>query len=69
MICLCPSCGQPANWELQRVGPMAMLMVKCFACDPNGPWLHEPVELIRKPAGKADLWPAPTDAPVLPQQP
>jgi hypothetical protein len=29
-----------------------MLMVKCFACDPYGPWTHEPVEIIRKPAGK-----------------
>ena len=57
-----------------------MLAVKCYICDPAGPWHQEPVELIRKPAGKADLWPVPPDAaegsvdcgeaqPVLPQQP
>jgi phage FluMu protein Com len=62
MIIPCLSCGAPKDWELQRVSSVAMLMSKCPRCDGAGPWHQELVEIIRKPAGKASLWPAPTDA-------
>ena len=64
MIVLC-QCGREMSWEIQRVGTVAMLMTKCWHCTPAAGWHHEPVEIIRKPAGKAELWPAQTDAPTV----
>lgn len=66
MIIPCADCGGTLDWSLHRVGNQAMMASKCRHCAPAGPWFTEPVEIIRKPRGRAGLWPAPKDAPFAP---
>jgi endogenous inhibitor of DNA gyrase (YacG/DUF329 family) len=62
MIIPCPDCSKPMLWELDRIGPQPVLSSKCMACDPGGPWLQEPVEVLRKPRGRRpDQLPQPPD--------
>lgn len=65
MIILCDQCRRPAQWSLDRVGDQPILAVKCFACDAQGPWTYEPIDVVRKPKGRAGLWPSRPDGPPL----
>lgn len=65
MIIPCEDCGVPKDWSIERIDQLPVLFSKCFSCDPSGPFVPEPIEIVRKPRGRASLWPAPTDvAPV-----
>jgi hypothetical protein len=66
MILVCPDCGSSLDWSLSRVGNQPILASKCRHCDPAGPWHQEPVEVIRKPRGRAGLWPVASDVPIAP---
>lgn len=63
MTYVCPDCGAALDWQLGKAGNQPLLMSNCRHCNPGGPWLHEPIEIVRKPRGKASLWPAAKDAP------